>query len=261
MTYTTLIADDEALARERLRSLLEDDERFEVVAEAADGRSALQAIREHAPQLVFLDIQMPEMTGVETLAQLHAELPPERRPAVIFVTAYDEFALRAFDLHAVDYLLKPFDRLRFEAALDKALAQLRQPDSGELNQRLAALIAEFSSSRRSSPKYLERLPIKTEGRVLLVPVEEIDWIGAANNYVEIHVGKASHLMRETLSVLESKLDPEKFLRISRSTIVAIDRIREIQPLFHGEQAVILRNGTKLTASRSYKDALKSLLNR
>lgn len=260
MPFATLIVDDEELARERLRDLLATDDRFQLAGEVADGLAAVEAIRAQTPDLVFLDVQMPEMTGIEVLATLRAELPAARLPVVVFVTAYEEFAVKAFDLHAVDYLLKPFDRLRFQAALDKAAAQLRQPPANDLGRRLADLVAEFSS-QSSARSYLERIPIKTGGRVLLLGIDEIDWLTSANNYVEIHAGKAVHLMRETLSTLEAKLDPKRFLRISRTTIVAIDRIREIQPLFHGEQAVILRDGTTRTATRSYRDALRALIDR
>lgn len=253
MPIQALIVDDESLARERLRSLLEQDDRVAVIGEAADGASALAAIRERRPDLVFLDIQMPEKTGIEVAVELQASDTP--LPIIVFVTAYDAFALQAFDLHAVDYLLKPFDRQRFLTALDKAVANHKQREALQFDQRLASLLSEFKTEKR----YLDRLSIKAEGRVVLVRVADIDWIGAANNYVEIHVGGANHLMRETLSQLETQLDPERFLRISRSTIVAVDRIREIQPLFHGEHAIILNGGVKLTASRGYKDALKPLL--
>ncbi|MDQ8202469.1 LytTR family DNA-binding domain-containing protein [Pelagicoccus sp. SDUM812003] len=256
MPLRTLIVDDEALARDRLRSLLEKDERIELVGEAGDGATALRLCRELQPELLFLDIQMPEKTGIEAATELQSSLP--KLPLIIFVTAYDTFALKAFDLHATDYLLKPFDRARFEAALDKAIAAHARQSPSDIDQKLASLLREFAPAA-GAKRYLDRLSIKTEGRVILARVEDIDWIGSANNYVEIHIGKAQHLMRETLSQLETQLDPERFLRISRSTIVCIDRIREIQPLFHGEHAVILRDGAKLTASRSYKDALKPLL--
>ena len=253
MNIRCLLVDDEPLARERLRALLQSDERFHVLAEAADGRSALQLIEDLAPDLVFLDIQMPEMTGIEVAAALQAS--ESKLPLIVFVTAYDNFALQAFDLHAIDYLLKPFDRARFETALDKAASRLASHTPADLSHQLAALISTYRSEQRLP----NRLPIKTDGRVILLPVEEIDWIGAANNYVEIHAGKACHLMRETMNAIEERLDPARFLRISRSTLVAIDRIREIQPLFYGEHAVILADGAKLTASRGYRDALKPLL--
>ena len=253
MNLKTLIVDDESLARDRLRGLLEKDDRIEILGEAANGADALRQILELRPDLVFIDIQMPEKTGIEVVTELQDSLA--ELPTIVFVTAYDAFALKAFDLHAVDYLLKPFDRPRFQTALEKAIARHRQRESAEIGARLASFLGEF----KPEPRRLDRLSIKTDGRVILVRVDEIDWIGSANNYVEIHVGNDSHLMRETLSQLEAQLDPARFLRISRSTIVAIDRIREIQPLFHGEHSLILTTGAKLTASRSYRDALKPLL--
>lgn len=254
MLLRTFIVDDESLGRDRLRSLLEKDSRIEVIGEAGDGASALQQITTLRPDLLFIDIQMPEKTGIEVVTELADSL--DTLPAIVFVTAYDNFALKAFDLHAVDYLLKPFDRQRFEAALEKAIANRRQQHSDAIGAHLSAFLSEFKPTRGP---YLDRLSIKTDGRVFLVRTDEIDWIGSANNYVEIHIGSDAYLMRETLSQLETQLDPGRFLRISRSTIVVIDRIREIQPLFHGEHAIILANGAKLTASRSYKDALKPLL--
>lgn len=257
MPIRALIIDDEALARERLRNLLEGDSRVTVAGEASNGASALEQIARHQPDLLFLDIQMPEKTGIEVASELHASGQP--LPAIVFVTAYDAFALKAFDLHAADYLLKPFDRARFATALDKALAALQQRDASDMPQKLAALLAELQPKPAKPAAYLSRLSVKNDGRIRIVPTQDIDWIAAANNYVEIHTAGGTHLMRETLSQIESQLDPALFLRISRSAIVAIDRIREIQPLFHGEHAVLLANGAKLTATRSYRDALKPLL--
>ncbi|MDQ8186499.1 LytTR family DNA-binding domain-containing protein [Pelagicoccus sp. SDUM812002] len=249
-----LIIDDESLARSRLRSLIEADGRVTVADEASDGASALEKIAEHKPDLVFLDIQMPELTGIEVATRLQdSDLP---LPIIIFVTAYDEFALKAFDLHAIDYLLKPFDRSRFVTALEKAIGAHQSRDSADLQKQLASLISTYNPA---PPVSVDRLPIKSEGKILLLPVDAINYISAANNYVEIHAENATHLMRETLSALEAQLDPKKFLRISRSSIVSINRIREIHPLFHGEHTLVLSTGTKLTASRSYRDALKPFL--
>ncbi len=249
-----LIIDDESLARSRLRSLIEADGRVTVADEASDGASALEKIATLQPDLVFLDIQMPELTGIEVATHLQdSDLP---LPIIIFVTAYDEFALKAFDLHAIDYLLKPFDRSRFVMALEKAISTHQSRDSADLQKQLASLISTYNPA---PPVAIDRLSIKTEGKILLLPVDAISHISAANNYVEIHADNATHLMRETLSALESQLDPQKFLRISRSAIVAINRIREIHPLFHGEHSLVLSNGAKLTASRSYRDALKPFL--
>ncbi|EDY82314.1 LytTr DNA-binding domain family [Verrucomicrobiia bacterium DG1235] len=250
-----LIIDDESLARERLATLIEADGRATIAGQASDGASALKQIAALKPDLLFLDIQMPELTGIDVATALHDS--EQNLPLIIFVTAYDAFALKAFDLHATDYLLKPFDRARFTAALDKALAAHQQRESSDIQQRLSALISDFHPKKTDT--YLDRLSIKTEGRILLVPIGDVDYIAAANNYVEVHVGSVTHLMRETLSQLEAQLDPKNFLRISRSSIVAIDRIREIHPLFHGEHTLHLANGQKLTATRSYRDALKPLL--
>ena len=247
----TLIVDDEPLARERLRRLLEREPDIDLVGECSDGREAVAAIREKAPDLVFLDVQMPELNGFEVLEQLRRS----PLPMVIFVTAYDQFALKAFEVHAVDYLLKPFDRERFQLALRRALDHVKRNQTGALNERLSALLSDL----KLPPKYPDRLAIKSGGRVVFVQVDDIDWVEAADNYVELHVGAESHLHRETMADLEKMLPPEKFLRIARSTIVNVTRIKEMQPLFHGEYSVTLRDGTRLTLSRSYREKLNQLL--
>ena len=251
MKIQALIVDDEPLARERLRKLLKDESEIEVIGECADGREAVATIQQQRPDLVFLDVQMPELDGFGVLKEIQGE----RMPAVIFVTAHDKFALRAFEVHAVDYLLKPFDRERFQTALRRALDQIKHHQTGELSQRLTALLAEV----KPAAKHLERLPIKSSGKVIFLKTDEIDWIEAADNYVSLHVGAEAHLHRETMSALAEQLAPQKFLRISRSTIVNVERIKELQPLFHGEYVVILRNGAKLTLSRNYRDALHQLM--
>src|SRR6266478_7358049 len=245
MKTRVLIVDDEPLARERLRQLLEGEPDIEIAGECADGRSAVETISKETPDLVFLDVQMPELDGFGVLEAIGRE----RMPAIIFVTAHDRFALRAFEVHAVDYLLKPFDRERFQTALNRALDRIKNRQSGDLNQRLTALLSEVK------PKHLERLAVKTSGRVIFLKTDDIDWIEAADNYVSLHVGPDTHLYRETMSALAEQLPPKKFLRISRSTIVNVERIKELQPLFHGDYVIILRNGTKLTLSRNYRDAL------
>ena len=243
-----LIVDDEPLARERLRTFLQDEPEVSLVGECATGKEAVAAIRKKKPHLVFLDVQMPELNGFGVLEQLG----PEHCPPVIFVTAHDRFACRAFEVHAIDYLLKPFDRSRFRTALGRALRRIQAPPAGQ-SQQMANLLAEVRPGALS-----DRLAVKSGGRVLLIKLEEIDYIEAASNYVEIHVGRESHLLRETMTKLEERLPSDRFLRISRSTIVHIDRIKELQPLFHGEYSVILRDGTKLTLSRGYRDKLPSL---
>jgi two-component system LytT family response regulator len=248
MKIRTLIVDDELLARERVRQLLADAPEIELIGECSNGREAVTAIREKHPDLVFLDVQMPELDGFGVLQEIgNAPLP-----AVVFVTAHDKFAVRAFEFHAVDYLLKPFDRARFQAALQRALESVIRLQGGALDERLSNLVAEL----KSPPKPLERLAVKTGGRVVFVKIAEIDWIEAADNYVELHVGKQSHLLREKLSLIETRLAPDKFVRISRSTIVSIERIKELQSLFRGSYAVILHDGTRLTSSSSYRDKLQ-----
>jgi len=250
MKIRTLIVDDESLARERLWQLLQSEPDIEIIGECADGRAAVEAIREHSPDLLFLDVQMPELDGFGVLEAIGTE----RLPVIVFVTAHDKFALRAFDVHAVDYLLKPFDRERFQAALRRAVERVPQRDAGALDKKISALLAEL---RPPSPT-VERLAVKSGGRVVLVKTEDIDWIEAADNYAELHTGRESHLLRETLSALEARLAPGKFIRISRSAIVNVDRVKELEPLFHGEYQITLFNGVKLTLSRGYRHKLPQL---
>jgi two-component system LytT family response regulator len=250
MKLQALIVDDEPLARDRLQKLLDAEPEVSVIGQCANGKEAVKAIRDKRPDLVFLDVQIPELDGFGVIAALEAD----QIPVVIFVTAHDKFALKAFEVHAVDFLLKPFDRERFQTALKRAKERIAQKRPGELDQRLAALLAEI----KPEAKALERMAIKTSGRVIFIKTSDIDWIEAADNYVNLHVGNESHLHRETLTALAERLPPKKFMRISRSTIVNVDRIKELQPLFHGEYAVILRNGTTLTLSRSYRDVLDEL---
>ena len=248
MKIRALIADDEPLARERIRTLLAPHADIEVVAECAGGSETVRAIRKLSPDLVFLDIQMPELSGFEVLRKLDASAAP----AIIFVTAYDQYALQAFEVCALDYLMKPFDAERFQKALERGREQIRRLRSGEVNERLLALLEDLERER----KYLERLVIRTGGRVFFLRVDEIDWIEAAGNYVRLHIGAEEHLHRETMNGLEQKLDPSRFARIHRSTMVNLTRIKELQPWFRGDYAVILRDGHQLTLSRSYRSHLK-----
>ena len=245
----TLIVDDEPLARERIRTLLRDEPDIELIGECADGKEAVAAIQGKNPELLFLDVQMPEMDGFAVLEAVG----PERVPAVVFVTAYDRYALRAFDVHALDYLLKPFDRERFQKALERARAQVGE--RGKLGDRLLALLKDI----KEEPKHPQRFVIKSAGRVFFLRADEINWIEAAGNYVQLHVGSATHLMRETMGGLEARLDPEKFVRIHRSAIVQVDQLKEMQPAFHGDYIVILQDGTRLNLSRSYREKLQALL--
>ena len=245
-----LVVDDEPLARRRLRRLLERDPEVDLVGECGDGPAAAAAIGEQAPDLVFLDIQMPEVDGFAVLQQV----PADRTPLIIFVTAHDQYALRAFEVAAVDYLLKPFDRRRFAQALQRAKARLGEPGDG-LGQRTLALLEEL----RARASHLDRLVIKAGGRAFFLKTDEIDWVEAEGKYVRLHVGRESHLLREPIGTLEAQLDPRRFLRIHRSTIVNIDRIRELQPWFHNEVRVILRDGTELMLSRGCRKKLSEVL--
>lgn len=247
MKIKTIIVDDEPLAREKLRTFLLKDPDIDLIAECTNGREAVASILEKSPALVLLDVQMPELDGFGVLA----ELPADRLPAVIFVTAHDKFALRAFEVHAIDYLLKPFDRQRFEKALQRAKSQIAQQPARDLAQRIENLLTDLAPEK-------SRLAIKSSGRITFISHDEIDWIEAADNYVNVHSGSKSFLTRETLAGIESQLSPKRFVRISRSCIVNLDRIKELQPMFHGEYTVILAGGTRVTLTRGYRACLPRL---
>ena len=247
----TLIVDDEPLARERLASLLAAEQDIEIVGQCRDGEEAVTAIHDHSPDLVFLDVQMPHMNGFEVIEAIGLE----RMPLVIFVTAYDQHALRAFQVKALDYLLKPFDRERFIDALQRARKQIEREETGDLGRRLMALVKDL---RKDQPRS-DRLVVKSGGRLFFLRADEIDWIEAAGNYVRLHVGTTSHLLRETMNAIEARLDPEKFFRIHRCRIVNMERIQELQPWLNGEYAVLLRTGTRLTLSRGYREKLQDRL--
>lgn len=239
-----VIVDDEPLARERIRTLLDKEPGFWVQSECASGVEALAAFERKRPDLLFLDIQMPEMTGFELLERLQPPLP-----AVIFVTAFDQHALKAFEVHALDYLLKPFKQSRFRETLLRARDAIgRRQDQG-ISSRILEMLAE----RKTSSPYLTRIPVKVNERTLFLKVEQIDWIEAAGNYLVVHLGKESHVIRETLTSMESKLDPAHFLRISRAALINLARVKELQPLFNGEHAVVLEGGKTLTMTRSLRE--------
>jgi len=249
----TLIVDDEPLARERLRTLLADETDVEIVGECGDGCQAVVAIEELKPDLVFLDVQVPNLDGFGILESIGAD----RIPAIIFVTAYDHYALRAFDVRAVDYVLKPFGRERLERALAHARTQIQRGRSNDVSGQLVALLEEI----RPQKTYLKRIMIKSGGRLFFLRTMDVEWVEAAGNYVRLHVGSESHLLRETMNGLEAKLDPDRFLRIHRSTIVNIERIKELQPWFHGDYVVILKDDRQLTMSASYREKLDELRGR
>ena len=245
-----VIADDEPLARERIRTLVAAHGDLSLVAECGDGEETLRVLLAERPEVVFLDVQMPEFNGFEVLEALPAEL----RPSVIFITAYDEHAVRAFDVNAVDYLLKPVEVQRFEAALAKVRERRGQPPAAS-QAALEAVLAELRRARG----HASRLVVRDGSRVTFVRTEEIDWIDAAGNYARLHVGRAVHLLREPLKVLATRLDPERFLRVHRSAIVNLERITSVEPYFHGEYTLTLKDGTRLTSSRTHSARLRSLL--
>ena len=249
----TMIVDDEAPARARIRQLLKDESDVEIVGECANGRQAVEAIQRDKPDLVFLDVQMPRLSGVEVCRA--AAAGGSEMPLVIFVTAYDDYALKAFEVHAIDYLLKPFDRERFRKALGHARDQLKRNKGALGDARLAALLEDLRPGLRKT----DRLVFKQNGRVVFIRTETIDWIEAEGNYVRMHAGSDSHFFRETLAGIEAQLPPDKFMRISRSILVNLDRVKEMQPLFYGDYVVILQNGSRLNMSRTYRGRLEAIL--
>jgi two-component system LytT family response regulator len=243
----TLIVDDEPLAREGVRQLLAAHPDVEILGECADGFQAVETIESAKPDLVFLDVQMPELDGFGVLQAIELD----ELPVIIFVTAYDNYALQAFNIHAVDYLLKPLDPERFRIALGRARAEIALREAHHINENLRALLRTL----KNTPQYQSRLIVKSSGRVTIVKTADVDWIGAEDDYACLHAQGRKHLLRETMSGLENQLDPDRFIRIHRSTIVNVERIKELRPLFHGDYAVVLNDGTKLTASRTYKKRL------
>jgi two-component system LytT family response regulator len=260
MTIRTLIVDDEPLARRRLRQLLRAAGDIDIVAECGNGADAIAAIRATDPHLVFLDVQMPAPDGFGVVSAIG----PDRMPVVVFVTAHDQYALRAFDAQALDYLLKPFDRERFERTLNRARAAVAQARPAALSAQLIALLEQHRLSTSAAAPALAPAPadthivVRSTGRIAMVRVEEIDWIEAESNYARLHVGRESHLIRESMAALAARLAPARFRRIHRSTIVNLDRIKELQPSFRGDYVVILRDGTRLTLSRNYREELPEL---
>ncbi len=256
----TIIVDDEPAARRGVRLLLERDPEIEIVGEGATGAEGADLIRRHRPALVFLDVQMPGSDGFAALAGLE----PAELPTVVFVTAYDEYALRAFEVHAVDYLLKPYDDARFGAALHRAKEEVRRRQAETVNAGLRQLLDFLGAGARpaadaAAERPADRLLIKSAGEIYFLKVDEIDWIEAEGDYMKFHAGGRSHLMRETMARLEARLDPRRFIRIHRSTIVNVDRLRKLSPTFAGDYVVVLHDGTKLKLSRGYHERIVPLL--
>jgi two-component system, LytTR family, response regulator len=255
MTVRLVVADDEPIGRQRLIRLLQAEPETDVVAACADGEAAVEAIREHVPDVVLLDIQMPQLDGFEVVAALGEA----QQPAVIFVTAHDEYALRAFEVHAFDYLLKPVDPDRLRLALDRAISNPPQAPQGSTTRRILTLLEELNARERGRGR--DRLVVRTPEKAFFLRADTIDWIEAAGKFVHLHVGRAIHALRESMAELEQELDPARFVRISRSAIVNLDRIQEIQPWFQGDYVLILSDGTRLTSTRGYRDNMRRLLGR
>ncbi len=246
MPIRVLLSDDETLARERLRSLLDEEEDLEIVAECGDGKSAIATIERERPDLVFLDIQMPEVDGFGVVSELR-----DAMPLTIFVTAYDRYAMKAFEVHALDYLLKPVGKDRLKAAVDRARGQLRRPPDGTFQRRVLELLGDMEA-RQQAP---ERIIIKSDGEIVCLKPNEIDWAESAGNYVCLHVAGTTHILRETITALESRLGPRQFMRVHRSTLVNVDRIKTLKPSLYGDYSILLRDGTKLTLSRGFRESV------
>ena len=248
MKIHALIVDDEPLARQRIRLLAQDEPDLECVGECSSGADAIAAIGRNPPDLVFLDVQMPELDGFEVLEGI----PRERLPAIVFTTAYDKHAVRAFEIHALDYLLKPIEPNRFKAAVAHVREHMRTQQTSSAARGLLELLASRKDSTPTAApitRYLTRLPIKTDDKVAVIKTADIDTIESAGNYVSINAGKESYILRETLNALETQLDPEIFLRVSRSAIINLDRVKELQPMFKGEHIIVLQNGKRLAMTR------------
>ena len=246
-----VIADDELLARKFIRRMLKQDPEVEIVAECSNGTEAVATIRKEKPDLVFLDVQMPEMDGFAVLDAVRLDHLPE----IVFTTAYESYAIRAFELHALDYLLKPFDQMRFKAALKYAKERFHSQQEEDKRLQVGTLLESIRAQRQ----YLDRIIIRADGRITFLHTREIDWIEADDKYVHLHSSKTAKMVRQTLTAIESQLDPKKFVRVHRSAMVNVDRVKELQPLFNGEHSLILEDGTRLTLSRKYKDKLFELL--
>ncbi len=246
-----LIVDDEPLARRRIRMMLDEFEKVDIVGECSNGFQAVESIMKFGPEIVFLDIQMPEMDGFEVLQAVGTE----KMPVVIFVTAYDQYAVKAFEVNAVDYLLKPFDKERFKTSFQRALLEIAKKHKTGPDKNIDALLHEINQHRGPVNKIL----VKDLGRISIINIEQIDWIESAGNYVKIHVGKQTYLHRETMRNIQKRLSLFNFVRIHRRTIVNTERILQLLSCKHGDYIIVLRDGTKLTLSRRYRQNLDSVL--
>jgi two-component system, LytTR family, response regulator len=252
---SVIVADDEKIARRRLARLIHETGVAEVVAACAGGTDAITQIIALKPQILFLDVQMPDIDGFQVLAEIEGKASP----LIIFVTAFDKYAVRAFEFHAVDYLLKPYDTARFREAFARARQKLAQGNSKE-DERIRALIAEYFSARYIDAKPpLDRLTVRIDGVLRVIRVADIDWFATEGNYIRIHLGSGSYLVRLTAASIETLLDPSAFVRIHRRYIVNVDRIVEVQPWFAGDAIVVLRNGAKLKMSRTYRERVHARL--
>jgi two-component system LytT family response regulator len=252
-----LVVDDEPLARRGIRQLLRPEKDFVIVGEAANGHEAIAAMQKLTPDLVFLDIQMPLLDGFSFVEKVGAE----NLPAIVFVTAYDEHAIRAFEINALDYLLKPIDAERFQKTLNRVREEIENEQAKDFDRRLSSLLRDLESAKSTEgqPVYPERVAVREAGHITFVEADDIDWISSEGNYVRLHAKRKTHLLRETMDGIEHKLDPKKFVRLRRSTIVRIELIEELHPLFNGEFAVVLKDGTRLSSSRRYRQNIDALL--
>lgn len=251
MKIRTLIVDDEPLARERIRTLLRDEADIQIVGECADGPAAVKALEQESPDLAFLDIQMPGLDGFGVLRAI----AKERMPVVIFATAYDQHALKAFEAHALDYLLKPFKPVRFQQAVQRAREQLAQRQAGAISQGLLELLGQTQPKR----EFVSRLALRDGERTVFVKSGQVEYAESAGNYVVLHLAKENHVLRETLTALEEKLDPKQFVRVNRATLVNVEQIKELQPLFKGDHVVVLHNGKKFTLTRGVRELQELLM--
>ena len=251
----TIIADDEHLARRKLRLLLGSEPGVQVIAECEDGGQTIDAVRAHKPDLLLIDIRMPDIDGFQVLGNI----APGEMPVVVFTTAYDQFAIRAFEAHALDYLLKPFDGERLHHAIERARTELLKSHNRDLTSRILDLLARNAEPKAKSRQADDRMVIRAGGKVVFLDVNEIDWIEASANYVKLNVGKDSYLLREGIGSISERLDPDRFVRIHRSVIVNVHKIRELQPCESGEYIAVLKNGKELSCSRGYRTQLQHLI--